>query len=489
MRFRIGLRVIILAAAGLAACHDSPTGPPAGASLRFSGAVNVSDTIDAAIPQALVVEVHDSTGGLAPAGTVVRFTAVPGPQLFRGPEVYVQALTSPSYSDFATGLVDQAGKTGVLVRLGTVAGAGRIAVSVPTLGLLDTVRLTVKPGNAVRVLVTPADTALYVGKSYTLRGGTADRWSNPRTDPVTWTSSGGGVSVTSAGVVTATTFGRYQIRADGVLGGVPGNGIGWVSVVPTGRFAALAVTGNYQSLNVLSVDVDGSNRTTLATATDGGIGVHPAWIPGTSTVVYTTVDGPYQKLYSVGSDGVAKLFFATTPPNVTHQAEPTPSADGKWLFFSVYDTACVDYDYCIARSKIDGSGYELLATAPSRQPAPSPDGSKVAFMTPNDQQIRVFDVATKAASTWSVGGTVPAWSPDGTRIAYRNYSGGVSIVTPDGAAQSVPGGVFTYGSLAWSPDSKWLILQNNGGPALVDPTTGISLPLGYSSNMTPMSMK
>ena len=493
MRFRIDLRVIVLAAAGLAACHDSPTGTHPGSSLRFSGAAGVSDTIEAIIPQALLVEVRDTTGALAPAGTVVRFTAVPTPGRFGASEAIVEALTSTFFSDFASGLTDAAGKAGVLVRLGTKAGTARLVVTVPTLGLEDTARFTVTPGNAVQVLVSPADTAIYVGKSFTLRGGVADRVGNARTDPVTWSSTGAGVTVTSAGVVTATALGRYQLRADGIAGGVAGTATGSVSVVPAGRMAAVGWADNFQSRTIIALDVDGSNKATLTSGVrDGGIGIHPAWIPGTTTVIYTSVSGDYQKLYTVAAGGAAKLFFATTPPTVTHEAEPTPSADGKWLFYSVYDTQCSVQDYCIARVKIDGSGYELLLTVPSRQPAPSPDGSKVAYVTPNATVIRVLDVATKTSSTWSVGGTTPTWSPDGTRIAYRTWSGAVAILFPDGTTQSIPGAPYVVALSSWSPDGKWLIVQSQyNQPALLDPATGTLLPLGYAAaaNISPASMK
>jgi Tol biopolymer transport system component len=110
-------------------------------------------------------------------------------------------------------------------------------------------------------------------------------------------------------------------------------------------------------------------------------------------------------------------------------------------------------------------------------------------MTPNDQQIRVLDVATRTSSSWSVSGITPAWSPDGTKIAYRNSSGGVSLVTPDGTVQSLPVSGYTYGVLAWSPDSKWVIAYQSTGPVLIDAATGTTLPLTYAGSKLPASMK
>jgi hypothetical protein len=486
MRFRIDLRAFLFAAAGLTACLDGLTSSQGRGPLRFGGAANASDTIGAVLPQALVVLVRDTKGALAPAGTVVHFTAAKSSYL--GPDVYVQAPMS-SYSDLATGVVDHDGKASVRVKLGDFAGTARLAVSVPTLGLLDTVRFTVTPGNPWLVRPAPGDTALYVGKSFTYRASAVDRHGNPRTTSVTWSSPGPGVTVTNAGVVTATAIGRFQIRANGVVqDGLTHSDIGWVTVVPSGRLTAVTPGPSVQSRVISTLDVDGSNQTTLATVTQGELGVHPAWIPGTSTVVYTAVSDGLQKLFAIGANGVPKPFFAAAPPTVSHQAQPTPTADGKWLFFSVHDTRCPTSDYCIARAKVDGSGYELLGTVPSRQPAPSPDGTRVAFVTPGIPQIRVLDVATGTVSAWSVAGSMPAWSPDGTRIAYLAAGTQLSIVTPDGIARPVPD-MFVYGVSGWSPDSKWVIVGRSPWTALVDPTTGAELPLNFAADLAVATMK
>ena len=64
----------VLAAALLAACSGGSTEPTRRApSLQIVAGANVTDTIQSILPQALVVEVHDSTGGIVTPGTVVRF--------------------------------------------------------------------------------------------------------------------------------------------------------------------------------------------------------------------------------------------------------------------------------------------------------------------------------------------------------------------------------------------------------------------------------
>ena len=72
-------------------------------------------------------------------------------------------MTSTSYTNFATGETDGAGRAGVLVQMGPIAGPARIAVSVPTVGVEDTARYTVLPGQPSAILLTPLDTAVYAG--------------------------------------------------------------------------------------------------------------------------------------------------------------------------------------------------------------------------------------------------------------------------------------------------------------------------------------
>ena len=149
----------------------------------------------------------------------------------------VGTLTSTSYATFATGETDGAGRASVMVQMGTVAGPARIAVSVPTLGLQDTARYTVLPGQPSAIHIMPGDTAIYAGSSYTIRGGVVDRWNNARTDPVVYTATPG-ATVTSSGAVTASTIGRYTLT--GTAGGL--SAVIHLSIVPQGTLVGLILS-------------------------------------------------------------------------------------------------------------------------------------------------------------------------------------------------------------------------------------------------------
>lgn len=47
----------------------------------------------------------------------------------------------------------------------------------------------------------------------------------------------------------------------------------------------------------------------------------------------------------------------------------------------------------------------------------SPDGKLIAFAT-TDEEIMIYDVATKSSTLFATEAATPAWSPDGTRLAY-----------------------------------------------------------------------
>lgn len=481
MRLRSHLRLITLAVIALAACNDS-TGPGGGPAILLGGAASASDTIGTILPQALVIEVHDSSGGPAPAGTVVHLQSVINTSF--DPGVAVQ-LPGGSFTTSATAATDQDGQVSVIVALGGIPGTAHVEVTVPSLGLLEYATFTIAPGHAARTVVSPRDTLLAVGGSLAFQGKVVDRNGNALPDQVTWSGPASGLSVSSAGVVTASAIGRYYVKATGPAGA---DSVA-VSVMPPGQFAAWA-DGIRGPATIMTFNSDGSNRAFLATVPRfSRSSQHPVWIPGTNSIVYTNVISDHEYLYVVGTNGVTAPFFATMPPTMTDAAEPALSADGKWLYFSAFDSRCSTPgpNYCVARARIDGSSPELLIPTFSRTPSPSPDGSKVAYT--NGSEIKIFDVATRTTSTWGIPGTWPAWSPDGSQIAYLSRTGELSFVAPDGTgARSVPSAGPFQMITGWSSDGRWVFAAQslaNAKSVLIEAATGLVLP-SYSGIVSSM---
>jgi TolB protein len=111
----------------------------------------------------------------------------------------------------------------------------------------------------------------------------------------------------------------------------------------------------------------------------------------------------------------------------------------------------------------------LIGAVTSRYSAPtlSPDGSEVAFTSPDG--LEVADVAGTHVHALAPLGNCPQWSPDGRRILYVG-NGGDLLAVPATGGPSVPltaqavGCGYSPFNFGWSPDGRRV--------ALIDPPGG-----------------
>jgi len=132
----------------------------------------------------------------------------------------------------------------------------------------------------------------------------------------------------------------------------------------------------------------------------------------------------------------------------------------------------------------DGSNEVRLTTslAYDDQPAWSPDGTKIAFMSGRDGNFEIYSMTSTGAAQTRLtnnpqGDGFPAWSPDGSRIAFvrgnlnspntfeiylMDATGGNEVrLTNDSVIDGVP---------SWSPDGTKIVFMS-GGSSVFDPNS------------------
>jgi hypothetical protein len=119
---------------------------------------------------------------------------------------------------------------------------------------------------------------------------------------------------------------------------------------------------------------------------------------------------------------------------------------------------------------MNADGSEQTALTPESNysddmsPAWSPDGSRIAFSSTRASGWNLWLVNADGTGLHSLGAPSagdPAWSPDGTQLAYSGQSG-IGVVNADGSNPhfiSGPGG--SPSSPSWSPDGSHIVFSRN----------------------------
>ena len=449
----------LLVAALTYACDSSTEPQPGDRGIRVVSGGGQTDTIAAKLNQPLVVEIRDSTGRIVP-GATVQFQDVY--------DVGVSASGQQQYGSFATDVADARGHASTFVQLGGAVGIARLAVSVPELGVSDTVTYTIPHGSPWQFTISPRDTSLLPGQSFTLTVKTADIVGNPIPEAVPSFSAATGVTVTSSGTVTASSAllrtritVAYQKLSDSAS----------VSVVPL-----FSMVVNKSGSAVL-VNTDGTGRVTLMAPADASIA--PSSVRTTSSVVYYQGDpGIDAKVMVVQPNGTPRPLLSG---GTGADAWPRLSPDGTWVYF-------VRNLNTLWRAHLDGTGLESLASfTPVRvfsAPTVSPDGKSVAIE--DGTSLRIVDVATKVSRTVPGPCGYPSWSPDGAFFAcarsedlsvIRTDGTGRRVVAPSPAEGPWQGGPTQLSGIDWSPDGKWLFAIVGPYANLYDLASGSKLPL------------
>ena len=472
---------VLCAASGSCADGGSPSGI-----IIFESGNQQSDTAYAELTQPLRVRVFG-----APSGTIVRFQSLLADTGLPRSSVYVGAAFGGGFYDGVADSTDQTGEASARIKLGTVAGQGRLQVSVPELNLVDTATFTILPGRAARVVAMPADTTLYAAGTFQGRAVATDQWGNVRADdPVVYTDGSTGITVSATGLVTAATIGRssYVARAGTSLD------TAYVSVVPRGTIVAVRLSDAFAISAIVMVELDGAGLTVLTPVTIGSLeDPNPRWSPDGSRIVYSAIDGQTSRLFTVTPAGTVSRVITSPPPELFAEVFPHFTRDGSFIYFGGRLSTTNYQNWRVAAT---GTGAARIAPDSNSggieiRAAPSADGQRLAYQAysyaVSGAIVKIKYFVGDTISTWFVRGTTPRWDPVGERFAFGHQLGGaISLVNSDGTNVheiTPPGRAYGESGYDWSPDGQWIIARGPDMLELINVASGQTLPLAYSTNL------
>ena len=231
--------------------------------------------------------------------------------------------------------------------------------------------------------------------------------------------------------------------------GAPPRGYGFPRVSADGRRVAVQIR---EEDGVPQIHVYDLAREVLTSVTQG---VYPLWTPDGESVVFGSVD---DSLLSMRVDGSAEPDVLVAPVPGATLSPGSWTADGQRFAYITQDAGGEDI---WVLSLTDPPVSEPFLSSPYREynPAFSPDGTWLAYASDESGQFEVYarrypSGADRIAVTQG-GGLNPVWSRDGRKLFYITRGGGLFVV-PFGAASEpvfgVPRRLFSSGSGSSSTD-------------------------------------
>lgn len=249
------------------------------------------------------------------------------------------------------------------------------------------------------------------------------------------------------------------------------NGTPAVGASPCGNRQGMLAFASYRDgeSEIYTVNADGTNLIRL-TNNEERLS-KPIWSPNAESIAYVVTDEQKNlDIYVMNADG-SNQNRLTTDRWVDTEPEWDPTG-GRIAFSSDRDSYVTIEDGTIYEFEIyvmdaDGSGQTNLTNSPGwdTEPAWSPDGSQIAFQSTRDgnHEIYVMDADGSGQvnlTNHPADDAASAWSPDGSKIAFHSSRTGVFniyLMEADGSGlvQLTDSSDWDI-EPAWSPDGRYL---------------------------------
>lgn len=200
---------------------------------------------------------------------------------------------------------------------------------------------------------------------------------------------------------------------------------------------------------IYRVDADGSNETRLTDSI--GNDLSPAWSPDGTLIAFSSWRDGNMEIYVMdASDGSnpTRLTFNDSPPYASIDYGPSWSPDGTQIAFQSYrNRSCcpVNGNVEIYKMDADGSNQTRLTNNLTMDlvPAWSPDGTQIAFNGYRTGDSEIFVMDTNGLNQTNITNNPAedshaAWSPDASEIAFDSDRSGSEKIYVMGADGSNP---------------------------------------------------